>query len=139
MVAHTLCRHAVRAAHSQVYHHQANGRAESAGQQLLKKLTKLVTDVSEKGVSWIELLPKALRLIHDTPGESGLSPYEIVFGRHRPMAGLPYRPPKESEDATSFLERIKKQDAVVATQLNEIHRKRAEGVNKKRREPPPSK
>ena len=72
----------------------------------MKKITKLVIDPKDRLASWVELLPKALPVIHDTPGESGLSPYEVVFGRHRPMAGLPYRPLREAQDARVFMERM---------------------------------
>ena len=129
--------HGVMVAYSQAYHHQANGRAESAGQQVMNKLKKLVTDPLVAGVSWVELLPKALRHLHDTPGESGLSPYEVVFGRHRPMAGLPYRPLREAEDALSFMKRMKDQDVAMAAKLNDIQIRRAKSTNARRKEPPP--
>ena len=136
----SLCAaHGVRVAYSQAYHHQANGRVESAGQQVMKKLTKLVVDPSEPKYSWVELLPKALRHLHDTPGECGLSPYEIVFGRHRPMAGLPYRPLREAEDARVFIEKMGEQDSVVAQRLNAIQERRAKGANANRRDHPPLK
>ena len=105
----------------------------------MKKLTKMVKDPLEPGVSWVELLPKALRHLHDTPGEAGLSPYEVVFGRHRPMAGLPYKPVREAEDAMAFMRKMKEQDEAVAKRLNDIQLKRAVSTNASRREPPPLK
>ena len=95
----------VRVAYGQAYHHQANGRAEAAGQQVIRCLRKLVADEEEEGAAWVDLLPKALRFIHDMPGEGGLSPYEIVFGRHRPLAHLPYPVEKPAPDAVSFMEK----------------------------------
>jgi hypothetical protein len=134
----TLCAaHGIRTAYSQAYHHQANGRAEVAGHQVLNKLRKFIADPSEPGVTWVELLPKAIRALHDLPGVTGMSPYEIVFGRHRPMAGLPYRPEREAEDALAFLDRMRKQDIHIAAVLNELHTKQAKGINARRREPPP--
>ena len=66
----TLCAlMGVRVSYGQAYHHQAQGRVEVAGQQILGKLKALIYDLTEEGVSWVELLPKALRHIHDTPGE----------------------------------------------------------------------
>ena len=56
----------------------------------MRCLRKLIEDVDEEGVTWVELLTKALSCIHDVPGEGGLSPYEAVFGRHRLLSGLPY-------------------------------------------------
>ena len=70
----TMCAaHRVGTAYARAYHHNANGRTKVAGQQVIRKLRKLITDLDEPGVSWVELLPKALRLIHDTPGETGHS------------------------------------------------------------------
>ena len=51
--------------YTQPYHHQANGRAEMAGQQIREVLRKLHTD---QNVNWVEALPRALRIIHDSPG-----------------------------------------------------------------------
>ena len=50
----------------------------------------------------VEAIPQVLDRIHDTVGEAGYSPYEILFGRERPLAGLPYEPEHECEDAVSF-------------------------------------
>ena len=131
--------HGVRVAYAQPYHHQAKGWAERAGQQLRDKLKKLITDHEEPLCNWVELLPKALRLIHDTPGEHGLSPYEIVFGRHRPLGGMPYRPVRETFGATTFLKLMDDLRQVAAERMNKIHEKRAKSVNAHRRDPPPLK
>ena len=80
----------VRQAYSQAYHHQANGRVERAGQQILEILRKLN---AEQKINWVEALPQVLDRIHDVKGESGFSPYQILFGRERPLAGIPYTPP----------------------------------------------
>jgi hypothetical protein len=79
----------VRQAFSHAYHHRANGRAERAGQQLFERLRRIQI---EGEFSWIEALPQILDRLHDTPGEGGLSPYQILFGRERPLASLPYTP-----------------------------------------------
>jgi len=135
---HTLCAaFGVRRAYGQAYHHQANGRAEVAGQRIMNVLSKLVTDINEPEASWVSLLPKALRHLHDVPGESGLSPYEVVFGRQRPLQGLPYQPPLEAEDAVVFLDRMREVDKHVSAHLNSLHAKRWAQINAKRREPPP--
>ena len=91
--------------YTQPYHHQANGRAERAGQKIMKILRKLHADGT---INWVEALPRVIDKIHDTPGETGLSPYEILFGRERFMADVPYKPPKDSEDAQDFLEGCEK-------------------------------
>jgi hypothetical protein len=96
----TMCaKLGIRQAFSQAYHHQANGRAEMAGQQIEEKLRKMQ---AQDKINWVEALPTVLDRIHDIPGETGLSPYQILFGRERPMAAIPYTPPKECEDAQHF-------------------------------------
>jgi hypothetical protein len=54
----TCAAHGVRTAYAQAYHHNANGRAEVAGQQVIRKLSKLITDPQEPGLSWVELLQR---------------------------------------------------------------------------------
>ena len=89
---------------SQAYHHRTNGRAERAGQQIFERLRR---EKLEQGLTWVDVLHQILDRIHDTPGEAGLSPYQILFGRERPLAGVPYQPPVECEDAIAFFERQK--------------------------------
>ena len=121
----------IRQAYSQAYHHQANGRVERAGQQVMEVLRKLY--VQEK-VNWVEALPRVLDRIHDTHGESGYSPYEILFGRERPLGGCPYSPPKECEDAHVFFERMRVLDQKVAQTLNTKHAEEVKRVNRQRKE-----
>ena len=97
--------------YTQPYHHQANGRAEMAGQQVQEILRKLNVD---EHLNWVEMIPGVLRRLHDAPGESGLSPYEIVFGRERFCARVPYDPPKVCEDAQEFFEQMSANDRRVA-------------------------
>jgi transposase InsO family protein len=97
----TMCaRLGVRTAFSQAYRPQANGRAERAGKTLWEILRKLDADHQ---VHWVEALPKVLRIHHDTPNDSGLTPYNILFGRDRYDAGLPYEPSSRHEMANSTL------------------------------------
>ena len=66
-------------------------------------------------LSWVELLPRVLRIHHDTPDPvTGLSPHQIVFGRDRVLGGLPWSLPKECEDAVEFLRRMEEVDVAVA-------------------------
>ena len=93
----TLCAMlGVRQAYSQAYHHQANGKAERAGKQLFERLRRICL---EERINWVEALPQVLDRFPDTPGEGGLSPYFIVFESERPLAHLPWQPPRVSEDA----------------------------------------
>ena len=61
---------------------------------------KLHTDMH---VNWVEALPRVLRIHNDTPNETGYSPYQILFGRDRNEAGIPYEIPNECEGAKTFL------------------------------------
>ena len=79
-------------------------------------------------------MPRVLFLLHDARGESGLSPFEIIFGRPRPIAGLPYDPPRECEDSREFFNRMAEIDRKVAGILNEMHTSLAKRINKSRRE-----
>lgn len=39
----------------------------------------------ETSVGWVDLLPLAVLRAHCTPGKSEFSPFEIMFGRPRPL------------------------------------------------------
>ena len=124
----TLCAcMGIRQAFSQAYHHQANGRAERAGKQIFERLRCVC---AEEKVSWVEALPQVLDRIHDTPGETGMSPYFILFGRERPLGNIPVKPQREAEDAVQFFERQEKTDKLVAQILNEKHQKAQERANR---------
>ncbi len=56
----------------------------------------------------MELLPVVRQRMHDVPGPTGITPYEIVYGRHTPLKGLPYKPPTEVDDAVRFFVRMEK-------------------------------
>ena len=127
----TMCaRLGIRHAQAQAYNHRANGRAEVAGQQLMEILRKI--HISEN-INWVEALPIPLDRTHDVRGISGLSPYEILFGRERPLANAPYSPDRECEDATDFFNRMRERDEKVAQVINERHKKEMEELNKARR------
>jgi hypothetical protein len=124
----------IRQAYSQAYHHQANGRVERAGQQIMEVLRKLN---AENHINWVEALPQVLDRIHDVRGESGLSPYQILFGRERPLAGIPYTPPRECEDALQFHHRMMEVDRQVAETLNRVHAMQAQRINRERKDMEP--
>ena len=127
----TMCaRLGVRVAFSQAHRPQANGRAEVAGKSLITVLRRLHV---EEGVNWVEALPRALRILHDTVGEGGLSPHQVVFGRDRNLAGIPYQPERLCEDASQFLSRMEKLDVQVAQELNRVHAREAQAVNRRRK------
>ena len=122
----------IRYAYSQPYHHRANGRVERAGQDLMERLRKLF--VQEK-VNWVEALPQVLDRYHDTPGRGGLSPYEILFGRSRPLAGRTYQPPVICEDACNFFTRMWEIDRKISLVLKEEHEKEAKRPNERMADP----
>jgi hypothetical protein len=125
----------IRHAYSQAYHHRANGRAEMAGQQVKEILRKILTD--QKRLTWVEALPQALDRLHDAKGPSGLSPYEILFGRPRPLGNLPFAPEKDCEDAIQFFTRMRNMDDRVKSVMEEIHQSQATRANRGRRAPEP--
>ena len=102
----TMCAElGIRHAYSHAYHHQSNGRVEVAGQQIKEILRKICI---EEELTWVEALPQAIMRQNDAKGQAGLSPYEILFGRPRPLASMPYVPPHICEDAKAFFARMKK-------------------------------
>jgi hypothetical protein len=128
----TMCAlHGVRCAFAQAHHHAANGRAEVLGSQIQKRLRSIKADF---GTVWVEALQNVVNMINDAPGQSGLSPYEVLYGRQRWTAGIPYRPPATAEDAVSFFTRQREVDQQVAATMNALHAKQAEALNKRRRE-----
>ena len=130
----TMCsRLGIRVAYSQAYRAQANGRAEVAGKSLINALRKLW---AEQKLNWVEALPRVLRVYHNTPGESGLSPFQIIFGRDRYEAGAPYEIPHECEGATQFFSRVQETDTSIASTLKEIHQAKQSQINANRNKRP---
>ena len=128
----TVCaRLGIRTAYSQAHRAQGNGRAEVAGKQIYNLLRKL--HVEEK-LNWVEALPRVFRIHNDTIGECGMSPYQILFGRDRNEAGIPYQPPKECENATHFMKIMSEYDKKVATFYQEILANQQALINAKRKE-----
>ncbi len=73
----------IRQGYSQAYRPRVNGRAEVIGKTLIGLMGKVWV---EDHINWVEALPFILRVYHDTPGES---PFELVFGRDKFLAGPP--------------------------------------------------
>ena len=127
----TMClRLGIRMAFSQAHRPQANGRAEICGRILQLTLRKMHAD---EGINWVEALPRALRVQHDLVGDWGVSPYELVFGRERNLAGIPLQPVRECAEAEQFLAHMEAVDKKVAHALNEAHQKIQSRVNSKRK------
>ena len=122
----------IRLAYSQAYRPQANGRAEVAGKTIKNLLRKFEADQHPTPINWVEVLPRILYGYHNLPNETGLSPYQIVFGRERTELGLPLHPLNECEDATLFFDRMELLDSGISNQLNILHKSRSDQVNKTR-------
>jgi hypothetical protein len=88
--------------------------------------------IIEEGKTWVEHLPRGVRLLNDTPGETGLSPYEICFGRQRSLAHFPITVEKPSEDAQIFFDRMRQTDVEISRKIQDIQEKRAQTTNKHR-------
>ena len=78
-----------------------------------------------------------LRQYHEVIGESGFSPYEIIFGPYRNLPGVPQYFPAGSADAQAFFDRQDRIDEAVARILNNKHDKVVERVNRDRPARPP--
>ena len=63
-------------------------------------------------------------MYYNTPGESGLSPFKIIFGRDRYEAVAPYEISRECEGAQQFFDRMQELDKIVAETLNDLHLRR---------------
>lgn len=118
--------------YAQAYRHRTNGRAEMAGQQLMEILRKLQ---NEERLTWVEMLPMVVDKLHDVPGITGLSPYEILFGRDRPTANIPFPQQRQCDSALRFFHQQKSKDERVARILNGIHAKAVERYNASQKTP----
>ena len=114
---------------SQPYRPRANGKAERAGQQILTILRKLHM---EKGLNWVQALPRALTVFHDTVGDCGLSPYQILFGRERAVQGIPFLPQRQCEDAVLFIDRMNRMQTDIAQAIMAHHKSQAQARNSHR-------
>ena len=54
-------------------------------------------------------------------GVSGYSPYQMVFGRERNLAGLPFSTPLHCAEAEIFINDMQKLDELLAGEINKIH------------------
>jgi len=129
----TLCSMlGIRRAYSHAYRHQGNGKAERTGKELKDWLGR-ATDSGKR--NWMEVLPSVQRLYHDTPGISGYSPYRLVFGRDRHLAGIPFSG-SHGVDAEEWFENMRRVEDEVRSKVEGLRAKQVERWNKKRREPP---
>ena len=125
----TMCsRLGIRQSFSQAHRPQANGRAEAAGRQLITRLRKLH---AEEGINWVEALPRVLLYLHDMAGEAGLSPHQILFGRERNLAGLPFTPERLCPEAQAHFDHLEEMDKAIARHMNDKHKLEQDRHNSK--------
>ena len=120
----------IRKAHGISYRSQTNGRAEVAGKTLIGLLRKIQV---ETGSNWVEALPRALRYHNDAMNDTGMSPYQILFGRERALGGIPLETTSACEEAEQFLVRMKEVDRVAGEYMNRVHAEQMERINRNRR------
>ena len=107
--------------YSQAHRPQANGRAEVAGRVLLDLLRALVLD---QNLNWVQVLPRALRIHHDTIDPNlGMTPYQVEFGRDRALGGLPGGCERECQEAQGFFESMDEIDRAVDRKMKVAHAK----------------
>ena len=75
----------------------------------------------KKNINWVEALPQTWDRYHDIPNLSGLSPYQIVFGWHRPLGNVSYTSASQCEDARDFFAHMKEVDLTVSQKVDEFH------------------
>ena len=120
----------VRCAYAQAHRHQANGRAEVGGRILQDILRGLLQD---HPINWVEALPWALRVHHDMVNPlTGLSPYQILTGRDRVLAGLPFQPIQHCWEAQQYFDRMAEVDDLVMKALTRVHEKVERRENQRR-------
>jgi transposase InsO family protein len=101
----------IRQASSPAHRPQANVRAEVAGKHIITHLRKLHVDY---GINWVQALPRVLLQLHDHQGESGIYPYQLLFGRERNLSGLPFTPERLCSDAQDFFNHIDEMDVKIS-------------------------
>ncbi len=90
----------------------------------------------ESGINLVEALPRVLRVYHDSRGESGYSPFHIVFGRDRFVAGAPLPIKRECVGASDFMDRVEWLDTEVSIKLTDHWELEVSRANSARRVPP---
>jgi len=131
----TLCDHlGVRQHFGQAFRSQSHGKPENAGKQVIRKLRDLIQENKELKLSWLDWLPRALNIFHDTPGPTGFSPNQILFGRTTGGRGLPYPSTSVHSTMEEFMAQMEKLDTTVRVFLEEEHQKQAARFNKSRKQ-----
>ncbi len=92
--------------------------------------------LGESGINWVEALPRVLRVYHDTRGKSGYSPFQIVFGQDRFVAGATLPIERECVGASDFMHRMEWLERGVSKNLIDQLESEVNRANSSRRVPP---
>ena len=115
--------------------HQGDGKAENTGKQLGRAIAKALT--LKKGTNWVELLPAVFRGWHETPGPSGYTPKEILFGKHNLTKRPPLAEPKwVPQDAAHYFQPREELIALARRAMIQVQQTMAHKYKKRRRMSP---
>ena len=89
----------LRQTYSQAYHHQANGRKEVAGQQIIERFRKIQM---EDKILWPEALPAVLDRMHDIPVEGVYLHSKFYLGGIVPWREFHIPPLKSARTRNNF-------------------------------------
>ena len=80
------------------YHPQSAGLVERHNGIIKSKLKKIM---EETGKNWLYCLPLVVLNMHVTPASSGLTPFEMMYGRlYRIPQLIPFKRPEEEREQT---------------------------------------
>ena len=105
-----------RVAYGHAYRAQTNGHAEVTGKRLDDAIRKISTDLKRP---WTDVISQAIIAYNDTPGPSGYTPYEVVFGRKRLNGGLPLPSDGTAADMEEFVESQSEIDLAVRKRIEQ--------------------
>ena len=118
---------------STAYHPQTDGQTERTNQTLEQYLRCYVNYQQN---NWVELLPVAEFSFNNSTSVTGISPFYANYGRH-PRFDQDVRGIKPvAQRAQIKTNQIKQLHEAMKNQLEKIHQKTAENINKKRSEGP---
>ena len=121
-------------AKAQAGRHQSNGKAEVTGKLLRQCLVK--AESLQPGKSWLQLLPHVIRRWHATPGPSGYSPNQLVFGRDLAPWGLPRPVEHAAVEAERFIKDLQGMEDAARKAMAEIQIQRKAAYDAQRGVPP---
>ena len=106
-----------RLAYGHAYRAQTNGHAEVTGKRLDDAIRKMSAELKRP---WTEVVNQAIIAYNDTPGPTGYSPYEIVFGRKRLSGGTAMPEERTAADMEEFVKDQSDIDNAVRKRLEEL-------------------